>query len=155
VHSPSRPAQDHRARHGWHAVRDVSPGDAPEWSAIPTQRPSHRLSLEASLGQTRLVTLDDYKLRWTRTDLTVVADLPGVKASEISLAVDPGQVTISSVIQRGSDGGGGALWQLCRDMRPGRCNKTLTIPEGLLVDRWTATFEDGVLRLRIPRAGRR
>jgi HSP20 family molecular chaperone IbpA len=122
---------------------------------MPTQKPSHRLSLEASLGQTQLVTLDDYKLRWTRTDLTVVADLPGVKASDVSLAVDPGQVTISSVIQRGSDGGGGALWQLCRDMRPGRCNKTLTIPEGLLVDRWTATFEEGVLHLRIPRAGRR
>ncbi len=113
------------------------------------------MSLEASLGQARLVPLDDYKLRWTRNDLTVVADLPGVKASDVSFAVDPGQVTISSVVQRGSDGGGGALWQLCRDMRPARSNKTLTIPEGLMVDRWTATFEDGVLHLRIPRASRR
>jgi HSP20 family protein len=113
------------------------------------------LSLEASLGQARIVPLDDYKVRWTRTDVTIVADLPGVKPSEVFFAVDAGQVTISSEIRPGSDGGGDPLWQLCRDMRGGRYNQTLPIPDGLLIDRWTATFEDGVLQLLIPRAVRR
>lgn len=119
------------------------------------QRPSPRSSLDASLEQARVVPLDDYKLRWTGTDVTVVANLPGVKPAEVSFAVDPGQVTISSVIRPDTDRGGGALWQLCRDMRPVRSDQRIPIPHNLLVDRWTATFEDGVLRLRIPRAGRR
>jgi HSP20 family molecular chaperone IbpA len=119
------------------------------------QPPSPRSSLDASLEQARVVTLDDYKLRWTRTDVTVVANLPGVKSSEVSFAVDPGQVTIRSLIRPDTDRGGGALWQLCREMRPVRSDQRLPIPQGLLVDRWTATFEDGVLRLRIPRGGRR
>jgi HSP20 family molecular chaperone IbpA len=119
------------------------------------QPPSPLSSLEATLAQARVVTLDDYKLRQSRTDVTVVADLPGVKSSEVSFAVDPGQVTISSVVRPDTERRGSALWQLCREMRPVRSDQRLPIPRGLLVDRWTATFEDGVLRLSIPRAGRR
>jgi HSP20 family molecular chaperone IbpA len=119
------------------------------------QPPSPRSRLDASLEQARVVPLDDYKLRWTRTDVTVVADLPGVKPAEVSFAVDPGLVTIRSLIRPDTERSGSALWQLCRDMRPVRSDQRLPIPQGLLVDRWTATFEDGVLRLRIPRGGRR
>jgi HSP20 family molecular chaperone IbpA len=138
---------------GSRVVRDLGLGEAPEWASAPTRRPSHDLSLEASLGQARVVPLDEYKIRLTRTDVVVVADLPGALGSEVSLSVDPGRVTISSEIRaRPDDGRGDALWQLCRDMRAGRYDQTLPIPDGLLVDRWSATFEDGVLRLRIPRA---
>lgn len=116
--------------------------------------PSPRSILDASLEQARVVPLDEYKLRWTGSDVTVVATLPGVKSSEVFLVVDPGLITISSMIRRDTDKSGSALWQLCREMRPVRSDQRLPIPRGLLVDRWTATFEDGVLRLRIPRAGR-
>lgn len=152
------PGHGHSVHHsqegrGSRAVRDLGFGEAPDWATAPTLRPSHDLSLEASLGQARVVPLDEYKIRLTRTEVVVVADLPGALGSEVSLSVDPGQVTISSDIRsEPDDRRGDPLWQLCRDMRAGRYNQTLPIPDGLLVDRWSATFEDGVLRLRIPRA---
>jgi HSP20 family molecular chaperone IbpA len=154
VPSQGRPAHYDRERARSGAVRSLATGESPAWSAIPTERPSHRLSLEASLGQARVVPLDVYRIRSNRTDVLVTADLPGVKPSEVSFAVDPGQVTISSQIDPAADDDGDPLWQLCREMRGGRYNQTLEIPGGLLVDHWAATFEDGVLRLSIPRAGR-
>jgi len=154
MHSPSRPVRDHGEGRGSHAIRNLIRGGAPEGSAAPTEPPSPRSILDASLEQARVVALDDYKLRWTGSDVTVVANLPGVKPSEVSFVVDPGLITISSMIRPDTDKSGGALWQLCREMRPVRSDQRLPIPRGLLVDRWTATFEDGVLRLRIPRARR-
>lgn len=134
-------------------VRDVYFGEeAPEW-ATAAGRPSHRISIQARLEQSRVVPLDLYRVYSTRSHVLVIADLPGVKASEVFFAVDPGILTICSEARPGHDDrGGGSLWQLCREMRRGRYSQTLALPDGLLIDRWTASFEDGVLRLWIPRS---
>jgi HSP20 family protein len=41
---------------------------------------------------------------------------------------------------------------LLQEIRRGRFIRTLTLPEGLEPDKATATFEDGILTLRIPKA---
>jgi HSP20 family molecular chaperone IbpA len=134
-------------------VRDVYSGEAPPWAAAAAVRPSHDLSLRDRLEQSRVVPLDTYRVRATRDEVLVVADLPGVNASEVSFAVDPGLLTIlSESAPNPQQTAGDALWQLCRDMRPGRFSQTLPLPPGLAVDRWSATFEEGELRLRIPRS---
>jgi HSP20 family molecular chaperone IbpA len=134
-------------------IRDLYSGEAPEWTVEATGRPSHYLSIEARVDQARVVPLDLYHIYSTDSDLLVVADLPGLRASEVFFAVDLGLVTICSEAKPGQDDlGGGGLWRLCRDMRRGRYSQTLALPEDLSIDRWTATFEDSVLRIRIPRA---
>ena len=134
-------------------VRDLYSGEAPEWADKTSGRPSHFLSLQARLAQSRVVPLDEYRIQNSRRQLTVVAELPGVKASEILLAVDPGLLTICTEAVPGTDDhASDPLWQLCRDMRRGKYSQTLELPDGLQVDRWSATFEDGVLRIRIPKA---
>lgn len=135
------------------SIRDVFSGEAPEWATAAVGRPSHYLSLEARLAQARVVPLDLYRTYATRRQFVVIAELPGVKASEVFVAVDRGLLTIfSQAIAGPDDRGRGPLWQLCREMRRGQYSQTLELPEDLLIDRWTATVEDNVLRLRIPRA---
>ena len=135
-----------------HAPREIPLGEAPDWASTPTRRPAHELGLEARLRQERIVPLDSYEIRSTRTQVSIVAHLPGVKPSEVSLSVDPGLVTISSeIVDDGEDSAHGALWQICREGRRERVSQTLPIPPGLAVDTWAATFEESVLRLTIPR----
>lgn len=137
------------------AIRNLYSGEAPEWLPAPARPPLDALGPDAGLQQRRVVPLEECKVRSTPTDVTVVADLPGVKPSEVFFDVGPGRVTISSEIRLdASDVDDDPLWQLCREVRRGRYNQTVPIPDGLLVDRWSATFEDSVLRVRIPRVGR-
>jgi HSP20 family molecular chaperone IbpA len=41
---------------------------------------------------------------------------------------------------------------LLQEIRRGRFVRTLNLPEGLEADKATATFEDGILTLRVPKA---
>jgi HSP20 family molecular chaperone IbpA len=137
------------------AIRDLYSGEAPEWLPTPTQEPPDLLGLDAELQRKRAAPPGDCKVRSSPTEVTVVADLPGVRSAEVVFEVRPGRVKICTDIRVDpNDPGGGPLWQLCRDIRRGRFEQTVQIPDGLRVDGWSATFEDGVLRVRIPRAGR-
>lgn len=134
-------------------IRDLYVGEAPEWATNVSGRPSHNLSLQARLAQSRVVPLDMYRIQTSGRQLIVVAELPGVKASEVFFALDPGLLTICTEAVAGPDDHGtDPLWELCRDMRRGKFSQTLELPGNLQVDRWSATFEDGVLRIRIPKA---
>lgn len=138
------------------AIRNLYSGEAPEWLPTPAQQPSEPLGLDAELQRKRATPPGDCKVHSSHTEVTVVADLPGVRSAEVVLEVRPGRVKICTEIRLDpSDPGGGPLWQLCRDIRRGRCEQNVAIPNGLRVDGWSATFEDGVLRVRIPRAGSR
>src|SRR5271157_1480179 len=127
-------------------IRDLySCGEAPDWATTGTARPSHHLSLQARIAQSRVVPLDMYRVQRAAGDVVVTAELPGLRASEVFFAVDRGVLTICSEPVEGSgDRTRGSLWQVCRDMRRGRYSRTLTLPEGLQVNRWSATFEDSV-----------
>lgn len=42
---------------------------------------------------------------------------------------------------------------LVQEIRRGSFSRSITLPDGLEADKATATFEDGILTLRIPKAG--
>ena len=89
-------------------------------------------------------------VRTTTDALFVEAALPGVKPEDVDITVENGTLTIraeeSAQETETNDG-----W-LVREISRGSVMRTVTLPTGLEADKAEATFENGVLRLRIPKA---
>jgi HSP20 family protein len=88
-----------------------------------------------------------------RTDadsLTIEASLPGIHPEDVEITVEGGTVTLSASTheERAEDEGS----YLIREIRRGAVTRSIALPEGLEPDKASATFENGVLSLRIPRA---
>jgi HSP20 family protein len=84
-------------------------------------------------------------------EIVVEAILPGVKPDEVDITVEGNALTIAGdTTTTTSQTEGGSV--LLKEIRRGRFSRTLTLPDGLEPDKATATFEDGVLTLRIPKA---
>ena len=97
-------------------------------------------------GEGQLVPVDVYA---TNDDVVVEAILPGVKPEEVEITVEGNTLSIAGDTNSMIPARDGLLLQ---EIRRGRFVRTLTLPEGLEADRATATFEDGILTLRIPKA---
>jgi HSP20 family protein len=98
-------------------------------------------------GEGQVVPLDVHQ---DEDAVTVVAHLPGVKPEEVDITVEGETLTISGdTTQQTSEEKGQAL---LTEIRRGKFMRTLTLPVGLEADKASATFEDGVLTLRIPKA---
>ena len=86
-------------------------------------------------------------------EIVVEAILPGVKPEEVDISVEgnvltiAGDTTSATAATATRDGS-----VLLREIRRGRFSRTLTLPDGIEPEKATATFEDGVLTLRIPKA---
>ncbi len=82
--------------------------------------------------------------------LLVEAQLPGIKPEDVEITVENGTLTIRAEdrAERTEETGD---W-LVREISRGSVMRTVTLPTGLEADKAEATFEDGVLRLRIPKA---
>jgi HSP20 family protein len=89
-------------------------------------------------------------IRTTPEALLVEASLPGIKPEDVEITVENGTLTIRAEdsAERTSDEGG---W-LVREISRGAVMRTVTLPTGLEADKAEATFEHGVLKLRIPKA---
>lgn len=98
-------------------------------------------------GDERLVPMDVYT---TDEDVTVEAVLPGVKPEDVEITVEGSTLTISGDTTVANGDRDGSL--VLQEIRRGRFMRTLSLPAGLEPDKATATFEDGVLTLRIPKA---
>jgi HSP20 family protein len=87
----------------------------------------------------------------TTTDALVVeAALPGVRPDDVEITVEDGTLTIRGSAhneRREQDGD-----VLVQEIRRGDVSRSLSLPAGLEPDKAEATFEDGILTLRIPRA---
>ena len=97
-------------------------------------------------GEGQLVPMD---VRATDDEIVVEAILPGVKPEEVEITMAGNTLTISGDTGSTIPAQEGMLLQ---EIRRGRFVRTLTLPEGLEADKATATFEDGILTLRIPKA---
>jgi HSP20 family protein len=97
-------------------------------------------------GEGQLVPVDVYT---TDDDVVVEAILPGVKPEEVDITMEGNTLSIAGDSSASIPNREGLLLQ---EIRRGRFIRTLTLPEGLEPDKATATFEDGVLTLRIPKA---
>lgn len=82
--------------------------------------------------------------------LVVEAALPGVRPEDVEITVEEGTLTIrgSSRTER-SEGQGEYLVQ---EIRRGEFVRSISLPSGLEPDKAEASFDDGILTLRIPRA---
>jgi HSP20 family protein len=82
--------------------------------------------------------------------LTVEAALPGMKPEDVDITVENGTLTISGRTQDERSGEDGSY--LVQEIRRGSFSRSMTLPQGLEPDKAEATFENGVLTLRIPKA---
>jgi HSP20 family protein len=88
----------------------------------------------------------------TRTSdaLVVEAALPGIKPDDVEITVEDGTLSIRGEYrEERNDGQGEAL---VSEIRRGSVSRAITLPTGLEPDKATASFEHGVLSLRIPKA---
>jgi len=88
-----------------------------------------------------------------RTDadaLTIEASLPGVHPEDVEITIEGGTVTLSTRSEEETTEEEGSY--LVREIRRGAVTRSIALPEGLEADKADATFENGVLKLRIPRA---
>lgn len=83
-------------------------------------------------------------------ELVVKASLPGWKPEDVEITLTGTSLTISGEMheqERRED----ESW-IINEIRRGGFSRTLELPEGLIGDRATATFEHGMLTLRLPKA---
>lgn len=82
--------------------------------------------------------------------LTIEAALPGIKPEDVDITVENGTVTISgkTAEERKAEEGSYVL----QEIRRGSFSRTVSLPTGLEADKATATFENGILHLEIPKA---
>lgn len=100
----------------------------------------------ASRGNGRRLPLDVLE---TPEALVIEAALPGVKPEEVEVSVlgDVLTLTAGSESEAASDEDG-YRW---REVRRGKLARSVTLPQGVAADQATATFENGLLRLSIPK----
>lgn len=89
-------------------------------------------------------------VRTTADALLVEAELPGMKPDDVEITVENGTLTIRAEdrTERSEEQGD---W-VVREISHGSVMRAVTLPSGLEADKAEATFEHGVLKLRIPKA---
>jgi len=86
----------------------------------------------------------------TADALVVEAALPGVRPDDVEITVEDGTLTIRGSTRHERREQEGDV--LVQEIRRGDTSRSLSLPSGLEPDKAEATFEDGILTLRIPRA---
>ncbi len=83
-------------------------------------------------------------------ELVVKASLAGWKPEDVEITLTGSTLTISGETKEEEQREDGS-WIL-NEIRRGSFSRTLELPDGLVGERATASFENGVLALRIPKA---
>ena len=83
--------------------------------------------------------------------LVIEAALPGVSPDDVDITVESGTLTISGSYRTERAEGETQGEYLVRELRRGSFSRVVTLPEGLDPDRAEASFEHGLLTLRIPK----
>lgn len=89
-------------------------------------------------------------VRMTADDLVVEGQLPGVKPDDVDITVENGRLTIQANTSADEERQDGDF--LVREIRRGSYSRSVALPNGVEPDKAAATFENGVLTLRIPKA---
>lgn len=88
----------------------------------------------------------------TADALVVEAALPGIKPDDVEITVEDGTLSIRGEYRDERRSGEDEAESLVSEIRRGSVSRTVSLPTGLEPDKATATFEHGVLTLRIPKA---
>jgi HSP20 family protein len=89
-------------------------------------------------------------VRTTPDALFVEAALPGIAPEDVDITVENGTLTIRAE-DRAEHSEEEKGWVI-REISRGSVMRTVTLPTGLEADKAEATFEHGILKLRIPKA---
>ncbi len=89
----------------------------------------------------------------TEDEVVILAAAPGIAAEDVEITVEKNTVRLSASIPSvaKSDHAKGATWYL-HELPRGSFQRTLTLPMDVDSSRAEATFENGVLRLVLPKA---
>jgi HSP20 family protein len=82
--------------------------------------------------------------------VTVEASLPGFKPEDVEITIENGTLNIHAESDTETKQGEGE--SLVTEIRRGSISRTITLPTGLELDKATATYEHGMLKLQIPKA---
>ena len=82
--------------------------------------------------------------------LVIDAALPGIRPEDVDITVEDGTLTIRAESRSERETTEGEM--LISEIRRGSVSRAIALPSGLEADKATATFEHGVVHLRIPRA---
>ena len=82
--------------------------------------------------------------------LLIEASLPGFKPEDVDVTVENGALSIHAETSSEQNKREGET--LMQEIRRGTVGRTIALPTGIEPDKATATFEHGVLKLRIPKA---
>jgi HSP20 family protein len=80
--------------------------------------------------------------------LVVQADVPGLAANQIELEIAPDQLVISGVRSHEHEEERSGF--IRSERRYGRFQRVIPLPEGVETSKATATFDNGVLEIRMP-----
>ena len=85
----------------------------------------------------------------TDTDIEVKASLPGVKPGDLEISVQNDVLTVRAEQEETEEK---KKDYHRRELHHGSFRRSFTLPVSVDVDRATATFEHGILRLNLPKA---
>jgi len=88
----------------------------------------------------------------TTDELVVQAALPGARPEDVDITVENGVLTIRGEIRSDRTSDGTETEPLIREIRRGSFSRSVALSGELEPDKASATFEHGLLTLRIPRA---
>lgn len=86
----------------------------------------------------------------TEDELEVKASLPGVKPDEVEITVQDDVLTIKAEHKDTSEEEKRDYYR--REIRYGSFHRAMTLPVSVEADKAEATYENGVLKLRLPKA---
>ncbi|MDE3088771.1 MAG: Hsp20/alpha crystallin family protein [Chloroflexota bacterium] len=86
----------------------------------------------------------------TKDQVVVKAALPGIKPEQVEVSITGNTLTISGETKEENEVNEDNY--LRKERRFGSFSRSVRLPDGLKADKADATFEDGVLTLRVPKS---
>lgn len=86
----------------------------------------------------------------TTDEYVVKATMPGVKPEDIQIHIEGGLLRMSAETKEEEEGPQGS-W-LVRERRYGRIERAVTLPTNIKADQADATYESGILTIKLPKA---
>lgn len=96
-------------------------------------------------------------LKETEGDLIILAEVPGIKTSDLRINVEPRQVMIESQVETKTEPTAGEVAErvLFNERRSGRFHRVLALPVEVDPSKVGATLRDGILEIRMTKVAAR
>jgi HSP20 family protein len=91
-------------------------------------------------------------VRETPDEIVVEAELPGIKPEETDVTIEGRTLTIRGRYAEEREEGRQGERYLLKERRAGQVTRTITLPSAIDADRVSCTYEQGELRIALPKA---